>query len=100
MIVQNTSASDEWSVVYFIQDTGSMLIKIGQTTDVKRRLSALQGGNANTLIVLGTVIGGQATERALHEQFKANHVVREWYRPHPDLMAFIQRLATLAYVSH
>lgn len=74
---------------YFIQDTGSGLIKIGKTSrDQLKRLADLQTAHHAPLALLATTT---ADERALHAHFQHLHQRGEWYRPGPDLLAFIGR---------
>ena len=82
--------------VYFIGSPSqpSSPIKIGFTTDLKKRLKSLQTGSPNKLEVLAVVEAGGAQERAYHEQFAAHRLNGEWFDPHPDILAEIARLNT------
>jgi hypothetical protein len=74
-------------VIYFIQDTGSLCIKIGYTGgDVMARLNALQTGNASRLEVIACVPGEMTDEAALHVRFAMARVGGEWFRPTADLL--------------
>jgi hypothetical protein len=75
-------------VIYFIQDTRSLEIKIGYTGSecVNTRLNALQTGNASRLKVLACVPGGMSDEAALHAKFASSRVGGEWFRPSPELL--------------
>ncbi len=67
-------------VVYFIQDAVTLAIKIGFCLkNPKRRLAALQIGNANTLRFLGYVPGSESHEKCLHRQFSQFHLQGEWF---------------------
>lgn len=75
--------------VYFIQ-AGTGYIKIGSTTDVKRRMCSLQTANAEQLNLLGVMKGSTAKEKSIHDRFKHLRVRGEWFRPGDDLLAFIR----------
>lgn len=78
-------------VVYFIQ-AGQGPIKIGVATNINKRLSMLQVGNHEPLSVLATVQGGINLETKLHWKFHKHRVRGEWFEPHPDILAEIERL--------
>jgi hypothetical protein len=77
----------EIDVIYFIQDSRTLEIKIGYTgADVMVRLNALQTGNASKLEVIACVPGELTDEARLHVKFAAARVGGEWFRPSPDLL--------------
>jgi hypothetical protein len=75
--------------VYFIQDTASLAIKIGFTTNINKRRSALQISHAAPLKLLGMLPGSQVDELRLHEQFATLRLTGEWFRPERELLDFI-----------
>lgn len=75
--------------VYFIQAGNGGDIKIGFSVSPGRRLAALQTGSAMHLSLLGVVAGPQSFELAVHTKFRAHRVKGEWFRPAPDILAFI-----------
>jgi hypothetical protein len=78
-------------LVYFVQAT-SGAIKIGLATDVKRRLATLQTSHPEKLSLLATRLGGRVRERAYHAKFAEHRLHGEWFAPHPDILAEIERL--------
>jgi hypothetical protein len=62
---------------YFIWCDASRLVKIGKTTNIAQRLSALRTAAAVRLV--GLVKGD--IERTLHRVFSSQKVRREWFRP-------------------
>jgi len=78
-------------VIYFIQDEGLNLVKIGYTgdTDASERLRALQTGSPAGLVLLTTIPGDRAREASLHERFAPLRVNGEWFKPGPALMFFM-----------
>lgn len=69
----------ERSVVYAVGATGTRLIKIGQTTDIRRRLADLSTGSPVQLSVLWTAPGDQRLEASLHRYFSRQRRHGEWF---------------------
>lgn len=65
--------------VYFIQAGLGGPVKIGTAKYPDQRLRNLQTGNSQELKMLRTMPGGKATERWLHEEFKADRMRSEWF---------------------
>lgn len=84
------------SVVYFISDT-SGLVKIGHTSDLKKRLCQITSGNGGVVVVLGTVEGGPRHERALHGLLADHRVKGEWFRDGPDLRRLLDRVVARGF---
>lgn len=81
------------SGVYFIQGDGGGLIKIGVSSDVEARLRQHQAGCPVILRRIGLIVDANALEEArLHERFAHLREHGEWFRPEPDLLAFIADL--------
>src|SRR5262249_8696361 len=67
-------------IVYFIQDTVILAIKIGFCLKKpEKRLAALQTGNSNPLKLLGHVVGTLLHETTLHTHFAPYHLQGEWF---------------------
>jgi hypothetical protein len=67
-------------IVYFIQDTVTLAIKIGFCLgNPEKRLAALRTGNSNTLKLLGHIAGTLLHETNLHAQFAPFHIQGEWF---------------------
>lgn len=69
-------------LVYFIRFGG--LIKIGWTSDLQQRMASVPNEE-----ILGTVPGTMDDEKRCHVAFAHLRVKGEWFRPEPDLLAFI-----------
>lgn len=79
------------SWVYFLRSGDEGPIKIGFTgTTPNTRLAALQTGNPEPLRLIGAVPGTKTDESRLHTRFSAAWVQGEWFRPVPELLAFIE----------
>jgi hypothetical protein len=79
-------------LVYFIQMGEDGPIKIGFTLrGVESRQRTLAISSPFELRVLGVLNrrGTKERERELHAQFRHAHMRGEWFRPEPDLVAFI-----------
>lgn len=77
------------SRVYFLQCESSGLIKIGYSSNVPARLSAIQTGSPTAIRLLATEDGGIEREGQLHSAFAVEWVRGEWFRPSEDLLAYI-----------
>lgn len=77
--------------VYFIR-AQSGDIKIGCTSNVKRRLKALQTSAGEPLELLATMPGKHAAETRLHQRFHHLRKSGEWFSPAPELLAFVESL--------
>lgn len=93
-----TRATEENATVYYVHRAGH--IKIGYTTNLAKRMTALaRGGDKRPECVgIGPVellhhhTGGPTSERQLHEKFASLHAAGEWFRAAPELLAHIDRL--------
>ena len=82
---------DNGSNVYFIQAATGGPIKIGVSSDVKKRLTALQMCCPVPLRVLHTIPGGgHSLETELHKRFAAWRLHGEWFDNVGELMALIR----------
>jgi hypothetical protein len=73
--------------VYFIRLGG--LIKIGKTQDLNKRITSFSHPDVE---VLATEPGYTVLESKLHRRFADHQVRGEWFRPHPDLMGYIEEV--------
>lgn len=71
-------------------------IKIGCSTDVAKRLRALQIGSAYALAVLAVIEGNETIERRYHRQFAHLRLNGEWFRRDTVLLNEIERINALA----
>jgi hypothetical protein len=77
-------------VIYFMQGGKRGLIKIGFTAGpVSARRRSLQCASPVRLNVLLTLPGDEPEEKALHARFAHLRRHGEWFRPGPDLLAFV-----------
>lgn len=86
---QAAATRQRCSVVYFIRNVDTGLIKIGVTLDLNRRLSDLRRGGGSDLEVLGTVPGDCELESELHHRWSGLRVRSEWFSPGQELLAWI-----------
>jgi hypothetical protein len=87
------------SWVYFIGCTAAA-IKIGMGTNVPARLREIQSCCPIRVTTLAQLPGGRAREHAYHKQF-ADHLLHgEWFSPHPDILAEIDRLNAIWETPH
>lgn len=74
-------------MVYFIKSYCNKYIKIGTTSNLKRRMIELQAANPKPLTLLGTIEGSFDTEATLHLIFAKYRVQGEWFRSSGELKA-------------
>jgi hypothetical protein len=79
---------EAFHVVYLAQDARG-LIKIGTTRYRDKRVRAVKAE------LLAWLPGDVRTEAALHQVFAHLRVTGEWFRPEPDLLAFIDRVRSI-----
>lgn len=76
--------------VYFIRETVSGHVKIGWTSGrPASRLKALQTAHPHDLVLICSIPGDKATERALHEKYAHLRLRGEWFRYDTDLRELI-----------
>ena len=77
-------------MIYFIESGWLGPIKIGYTNGpVEARLRGLSTAHHQALTVLLQLPGDLRTERELHERYARHRLRGEWFKPAPDLLAFI-----------
>jgi len=80
------------SKVYFIQESGSMAIKIGTAKDVDGRVRDMSVSTPHLLTVLAVIDGDRDVERVLHRRFAHARIRGEWFHPVPELLAYISEV--------
>ncbi len=80
--------------IYFIQGKTTGLIKIGQSSNVKRRLKDMQAGSPDVLVLLGTATFARIREGLIHRAFKTGLAHGEWFKPGERLLEFIRLFTT------
>lgn len=79
-------------MIYFAYCGSLDRLKIGTTTELKKRLSALQTGCPEPLELIGTIPGGRVEEAALHREFQHLRLKGEWFRGDEQMMERIRFL--------
>lgn len=77
------------SSIYFVRVGLDGPIKIGSTTNMKKRLKNLQVSNPIPLNVMSVVPGTERDEQRLHQKFSHLFIQGEWFHPGDDLLEFI-----------
>jgi len=74
-------------VIYYLQDTSTLDVKIGYSKDVKRRVSQIQAQNNpnRPYKLLCVEEGGLVKERVIHKEFSHLRIGGEWFRFGEDL---------------
>jgi hypothetical protein len=79
--------------VYFVTDGEA--VKIGFSTCVEDRLSAMQTSHPKALTIIGAFPGYVYEESRLHTHFGHLHIRGEWFRPDPAITALVAKLETV-----
>jgi Meiotically up-regulated gene 113 len=88
-----TCANQEPTVIYFVRDELTLLVKIGFTgRDVDERLSEFQTGCPGLLTPLLQISGTRQEEHGWQQRFAAARERSEWFRPVPELMQAIEEV--------
>jgi len=86
-------------LIYFVKDTrgGEIRIGIARKRRLDIRLHQLQLGNPGELKLLGVIRArnARALVRELHTTFSDAHVRGEWFKPAPELEAYIRSHAVM-----
>lgn len=80
---------DSRCFVYFIGDPRRKVVKIGVSTDVSRRLTAIQTGYPYPLSILCVIPGDEVLESELQRIFAPMRTNGEWFRYDGRLRAYI-----------
>lgn len=81
--------------VYAIENADG-LVKIGWSTDPRRRLSKINSDTSSPCQLLGYVEGTLEQEATLHRLLQSEVEHREWFRPGPLVSAFLAAIPTYA----
>jgi hypothetical protein len=82
--------TDAGTWLYVVQAGAAGPVKIGTTTNLPRRVAELQVGNAAALTVLLKIPGDGGDEVRLHRRFARLRERGEWFRPDPEILAWIE----------
>jgi len=80
------------SVVYFVREENTGMIKIGSSEKIRARFSAMQADNSSKLTLLCTIGGGVNEESWLHEVFSGCRTRGEWFSPNELMLEVIDCL--------
>lgn len=80
--------------VYFIGASNGP-IKIGLSRDPVTRLARLSTSSPVALTLLAWNFGGRSTEADYHHRFNLHRLNGEWFNPHPEILAEIDRLSRI-----
>jgi predicted GIY-YIG superfamily endonuclease len=88
-------------IIYFIQEEPDGAIKIGQTSNISKRLASLQTGGARQLKVLHSfeVSDERANqeEKHIHHCFRNRRMRGEWFSPCPYMYDYIDYIKKNGY---
>lgn len=86
-----TRSSNCAKFTYFMRDKRTGYIKIGMAFDPSSRRARLNSSGFHKVEILATVRDGDF-EASYHRHFDQHRLHGEWFEPHPDILAEIERL--------
>lgn len=89
---QTDDRPDGTMKVYFVRESGMGAIKIGVSKQLNKRMSELSRILPYKIDLLATIAGGREVEWTLHNRFDHARIQREWFRPVPELLAYIEEI--------
>jgi hypothetical protein len=81
---------EKWT--YFARGKWTGRIKIGKSNNPSERMRTLPSSNYGEEAELLATLRGEHFESAYHNAFRDWHEGHEWFAPHPDILAEIDRL--------
>lgn len=88
-ILTPEDVEDGYRLIYCIGQEDTGLVKIGVTSNsLKARLSQIQVGSPELLVILGCVRGTSGTEQRIHEILGMHRMRGEWFHREPALALF------------
>lgn len=79
------------SYVYFIYFPALSLVKIGISTDLRRRLKSFESHIPGAAFMFGAFRGDWNDEAAAHRVFSRSRARREWFHASAELIAEVER---------
>lgn len=86
--------------VYFVYRRSDDLVKIGMTTNMRRRIVSLRVATGEGLIVLASSPAGRSTENDLHFAFRRDNVKGEWFLLSAPLLELIKQTGRVGSLPH
>lgn len=93
-LAEGRARSVTGSVIYFLQESMAGAIKIGTSKHLKKRLDELDRHLPSTTKLLATIEGDREVEWVVHLRFAHARIRGEWFRPVPELLAYIEGIKT------
>lgn len=75
--------------VYFVLVDSTRNIKIGYSTNIRRRIHTLQTSIPEKIKLLGYITGDMNKEKELHKMFRVHKIKGEWYRFDTSIIDYI-----------
>lgn len=82
--------------IYVVERDTDSAVKIGWTSDIRRRLHDLKKDEQAAIVLLVVFPGDKPDELRLHARFAAHRVDGEWFRACPEIDAFLKALREVA----
>ncbi len=84
--------SRETGIIYFVQGESGGPIKIGYTKNIEKRLTLLQSGYPDRLILLASMAGTEENEEAIHIELQQYRLRGEWFSPHENVLEKVKAI--------
>jgi hypothetical protein len=73
--------------VYFIQAESGGAVKIGKAREPRARVTELQCGNPELLVIQAVIVASRTTEGSLHRTFRDYRLEGEWFWKADEILA-------------
>ncbi len=71
-------------------ETDGWPVKVGHTSNVKRRIDSFRGQNPHPIRLVAIIMGGKKTEAELKELLSEDRISGEWFRPTIGLKKYLE----------
>lgn len=96
----DVSTFPEWRWIYFVGSRDHNIVKIGQTSKLKSRMTQLRNGAPVPIKLFAVVFGSPKIESFLHERFSKSRKHGEWFEITDEINQCIEDIKTQNFGRH
>jgi hypothetical protein len=76
--------------VYLLHDLDADLLKIGYTTNMKKRLHQIKLNNNNKVVFVSHFLGSRYNEKILHNKWSKYRIKQEWFSHEHEIVEYFE----------